>query len=71
MLAGGSDPDNLDPFNIKPPEGLEWITTGPHLMIFNVGDTLKDYPTGKQPDTTKPFVMYPGTPYAHLMTPVQ
>jgi len=71
MLAGGSDPDNLDPFATKPPEGLQWVTTGPHVMLFNVGELVKDYPTGKQPDTTKPFVMYPDTPYAHIMIPMQ
>jgi hypothetical protein len=71
MLAGGSDPDNLDPFATQPPADRQWVTTGPHIMLFNVGDLVKDYPTGKQPDTTKPYVMYPGTPYAHIMVPVK
>lgn len=71
MLAGGSDPDNMDPFATKPAAGMEWVTTGPHLMLFNIGSSLKDYPTSKQPDTTTPYVMYPDTPYAHVMMPVQ
>ena len=71
MLAGGSDPDNMDPFATQPPAGLEWVSTGPHIMLFNVGDLANEYPTGKQPDTTKPYVMYPSTPYAHIMIPVQ
>jgi hypothetical protein len=71
MLAGGSDPDNMDPFATKPPAGLQWVTTGPHVMLLNVGDLVKDYPTAKQPDTSKPYVMYPNTPYAHIMVPVK
>jgi hypothetical protein len=71
MLMGGSDPDNLDPYAAKPHEGMDWVTTGPHIMLFNVGDMVKDYPTGKQPDTTKPYIMYPDTPYAHIMVPVK
>jgi len=30
----------------------------------------KGYPTKALPDTTQPYVMYAGTPYAHLMIPV-
>jgi hypothetical protein len=71
MLAGGSDPDNMDPFATKPAPGMQWVTTGPHVMLFNVGDLVKDYPTAKQPDTSKPYVMYPNTPYAHIMVPVK
>jgi hypothetical protein len=71
MLAGGSDPDNMDPFATEPPKGLQWVSTGPHVMLFNVGDLVKNYPTDKQPDTAKPYVMYPNTPYAHIMMPVK
>ena len=71
MLAGGSDPDNLDPFAMKPPEGRDWVNTGPHLMMLQVGADLSAFPTGPQPDTSKPFVMYPNTTYAHIMAPVQ
>ena len=71
MLAGGSDPDNMDAFATQPPTGSQWVTTGPHVMLFNVGDMTGHYPTGKQPNTAAPYVMYPGTPYAHLMIPVQ
>ena len=71
MLLGGSDPDNMDPYAAKPPAGMQWVTTGPHIMIFNAPDMIKDYPTAKQPDTSKPYVMYAGTAYAHLMIAVQ
>ncbi len=71
MLVGGSDPDNLDPFAMTPPEGRDWVTTGPHVMLFNIGEAAKDYPGGEKPDTSKPYVMYPDTPYAHITVPVQ
>ena len=71
MLAGGSDANNMDPFATEPPEGQDWVTSGPHVMILNYGDTMTGYPEEAQPDPTKPFVMYPGTPYAHLMIPVE
>ena len=25
----------------------------------------------REPDTSKPYVMYPDTPYAHIMVPVK
>lgn len=71
MLAGGSTANNLDPFATEPPEGAEWLTDGPHVMIFNVPDLVAAYPEEAMPDTTRPYVMYPGTPYAHLMVPTQ
>jgi hypothetical protein len=45
MLVTGSDPDNMDPFATKPPPGRQWVATGPHVMLLNVGDLVKDYPT--------------------------
>ena len=70
MLAGGSD-SNTDPFATTKTADNHWVITGPHVMIFNYGDTMSGYPDSADPDPTKPYVMYPGTPYAHLMLPVQ
>lgn len=70
MLQGGSDADNDDPFAAAPQAGKAWVTTGPHLMIFNAPGLMAGHPTNAD-DTTRPFVMYPGTPYAHLMVPVE
>jgi hypothetical protein len=70
MLAGGSDASNTDPYAQGPAEGEEWIETGPHVMIFNATDRMEGYPD-QAGDPTKPFVMWPGTPYAHLMVPVE
>jgi hypothetical protein len=70
MLTGGSDASNTDPFAEKPAPGHQWIDTGPHVMVFNPGTAFTGYP--KTPDNPKaPFVMFPGTPYEHLMIPVR
>jgi hypothetical protein len=72
MLMGGPAASNTDPFATKPAEGKDWIMDRPHVMIVNFGDSLSGYPTGEEtPDTSRPYVMWGGTPYAHLMIPVQ
>lgn len=70
MLEGGTDASNTDPHAQKPTADNNWIQTGPHVMIVGAGASLDGYPTSPTPDTTKPYVMWPGTPYAHLMIPV-
>lgn len=70
MLMGGSDASNTDPFAAKPNPGDRWVDTGPHVMVLNIGDKFAGYPT--TPANPKaPFVMFPNTPYAHLMIPVK
>jgi hypothetical protein len=70
MLMGGSDASNTDPHATQPPPGGKWIDTGPHVMVLNIGESFAGYPT--TPANTKaPYVMFPGTPYAHLMIPVK
>ena len=71
MLAGGTDASNTDPFATAPTESNNWVTTGRHIMIMNAVDSMAGYPTDAKPDTSKPYVMWHGTPYAHLMVPVQ
>ena len=70
MLMGGSDASNTDPFATQPAAGGKWIDTGPHLMVLNIGDMFAGYPTTST-NTKVPYVMFPGTPYAHLMIPVK
>jgi len=70
MLAGGTDASNTDPYAKAPTGGGDWIHTGPHMMIVGSTATLKGYPSGPNPDTKAPYVMWAGTPYAHLMVPV-
>jgi hypothetical protein len=70
MLMGGSDASNTDPFADKPAGGGQWVDTGPHLMVLNIGDRFEGYPTSAA-NTKVPYVMFPNTPYAHLMIPVK
>jgi len=71
MLAGGSDASNTDPFAKKPADG-HWISTGPHVMVIGADPAFyASYPSGPNPDTTSPYVMWAGTPYQHLMAPVK
>ena len=70
MLEGGTDASNTDPYAKGPTEGNNWIQTGPHIMIVGSKDVLAGYPSGPKPDTSAPYVMWAGTPYAHLMVPV-
>ena len=68
MLEGGTDASNTDPYAKKPDK--DWIKTGPHVMIVGSQAVLAGYPSGPQPDTRSPYVMWAGTPYAHLMLPI-
>jgi hypothetical protein len=70
MLAGGSDASNTDPWATKPAAGDQWVKTGPHMMVMNVGAHFDGYPTTAA-STAVPYVMYANTPYAHLMIPVK
>ncbi len=71
MLQGGGSADNSDPYATKPPDG-KWDKDGPHVMIFGAETAMASYPQPKaHPDPSAPYVMYPGTPYAHLMLSVQ
>jgi hypothetical protein len=70
MLMGGSDASNTDPFAMKPAADGTWVETGPHVMILNIGDQFDGYPTTAG-NPKAPYIMFPDTPYAHLMLPVR
>jgi hypothetical protein len=71
MLAGGTDASNIDPYSERPARGAPWVSTGPHIMVVGSDSLLANYPSGPRPDTSRPYVMWSGTPYAHLMIPVR
>ncbi len=72
MLAGGSDASNTDPYAKGPEPGNHWIATGPHVMVVGPAvATMPGYPKDVDPDTSKPYVMWAGTPYEHLMVPMR
>jgi len=69
MLAGDGGASNIDPFAKEKTADNQWVVEGPHLMIV-VPDTaaLDKMPT--DPDNGGPYVMWKGTPYAHIMAPL-
>jgi len=70
MLAGGTDASNTDPY-AKTAAGNHWIKTGPHVMVVGADPAFYAmYPKQADPDTGAPYVMWAGTPYQHLMVPV-
>jgi hypothetical protein len=72
MLRGDGGASNTDPYATKEEAGNNWIKTGSHVMIVGSGAKMLDgYPHAAKADPTKPYVMWPGTPYEHLMLPVR
>ena len=70
MLEGGTDASNTDPYAKQPTAENNWIKTGPQVMVVGSTDSLAGHPSGAKPDTSVPYVMWAGTPYAHLMVPI-
>ena len=70
MLAGDTGTSNHDPYQRASHQ--HWVQTGPHVMI--VGPLVREMPgyprSADVADPTQPYVMFPGTPYEHLMLPV-
>ena len=69
MLQGDMPVSNIDPFAEGPTERNEWVqNSGPHIMVV-VPDAryLEGLPT--DPKNGGPWVMWKGTPYAHVMIP--
>jgi hypothetical protein len=69
MLAGGSDASNTDPFATGPEAENEWITTPAHVMVIMPGDIDQSVFT-TDPHSGEPWIMWAGTPYEHVMMPV-
>jgi hypothetical protein len=72
MLEGGTDASNVDPYAAAPSDDNAWIETGAHVMIVGADAAFYAmYPSDANPDTSVPYVMWAGTPYQHLMIPVE
>ena len=72
MLAGDTGASNTDPYAKGPKPDNHWVQTGSHVMVVGAGArAMQGYPKTADPDPTKPYVMWPGTPYEHLMLPVK
>jgi hypothetical protein len=69
MLQSDMPVSNTDPFATAPTPDNEWIQEGvPHIMVLvSDHEMLKGLPV--DPDNGGPWVMWRGTPYAHIMIP--
>lgn len=69
MLRGDFPVSNTDPAATEPTADNEWIAdSGPHVMIVVPDPSiLEGLPTSPGDG---PWVMWAGTPYAHIMVPV-
>ena len=71
MLQGDMPVSNTDPFATAPTADNQWVeNSGPHIMIA-VPDpaALEGMPT--DPKNGGPWVMWKGTPWAHVMVPME
>ncbi len=68
MLSGDAGASNTDPSATSPTDDNEWHVSGPHTMVLVPGSNYE----GVSTDHTNggPYVMWAGTPYAHIMVPV-
>ena len=71
MLAGDAPgTSNTDPYATSKTATNHWVITGPHIMVVGAGAKTMGLPATNDPDTTKPYMMWPGTQYEHAMIPV-
>jgi hypothetical protein len=69
MLKGDKGASNTDPFATGPTATNDWVVAPPHIMVLYEDLKMLDaFPT--DPKSGGPWVMWMGTPYAHLMVPV-
>ncbi|HYO46016.1 MAG TPA: hypothetical protein VEY33_04945 [Gemmatimonadota bacterium] len=68
MLQGSWTQSNADPHAAPAPD-TPGVTTGPALMILNTRGMLRGHLRDAS-NPARPFVMWPDTPYEHLMVPV-
>ena len=71
MLMGDAPVSNSDPYATEPTGPEDWVTDmGAHIMLIVPDHSmLKGLPTDHR--NGGPWVMWPETPYAHVMVPVE
>ena len=70
MLMGDTPVSNTDPYATQKTNDADWVEElGAHLMVV-VPDVsiLSNY--SADPNNGGPWIMWPGTPYEHLMIPI-
>ncbi len=70
MLAGDKGASNTDPYAENKTSTNHWIVTGPHIMVLGPASKTLGYTEATDPDSSKPYMMWAGTPYEHAMIPV-
>ncbi|MBV9626401.1 MAG: hypothetical protein JOZ14_20730 [Acidobacteria bacterium] len=70
MLAGDEGASNTDPYAEQKTTDNHWVVTGPHIMLVGPASKLLGYPENPDPDPSRPYMMWAGTPYEHAMIPV-
>jgi hypothetical protein len=71
MLQGDTPVSNADPYETNPTGADDWVTElGPHLMILNPDLSLLDNISSDHLNGG-PWIMWPDTPYAHIMVPLE
>ena len=69
MLRGDKGASNTDPYATAATADNQWVVAPPHIMVLYQDPKMLDaYPTDWKGGG--PWVMWKGTPYAHLMVPV-
>jgi hypothetical protein len=69
MLAGDRGASNIDPYAEGPTDDNDWVQEGPHIMLV-APDPAMLAGIPRDPSAGGPYVMWDGTPYAHVMIPV-
>jgi hypothetical protein len=71
MLAGdkGVGASNIDPYATAATPTNQWVIEGPHVMVI-VPDAAQLEGLSTDPNNGGAYVMWKGTPYAHIMVPV-
>ncbi len=70
MLTIDTYVSNTDPYAMEATPDNQWHKVAPHIMVLVPDPAMLDsFPT--DPAAVGPYVMYKGTPFAHLMVPVK
>jgi hypothetical protein len=68
MLQGDTGASNTDPFATSQAPDNQWVVTPAHIMVLTP-DTKQLDALSTEPYNGGPWVMWKGTPYAHIMVP--
>jgi hypothetical protein len=70
MLQGDRGASISDPFAETAQKTKDWVVAGPHIMVATPNVSSLSALPGV-PSNGIPWVMWQGTPYAHIMVPLQ